>query len=96
MYLTKNLPKVLVPKYYKSNNDLIADAYRALLNLKPGLRVEIAMELYLREEVSLSKAAEIGGMDMESFKEILKARGVTVRSYIGSSEEIEAGLKLIP
>lgn len=96
MYPTKNLLNVLVPKYYKSSNDLVADAFRALLNLKPGLRVEIAMELYLKEEVSLLKAAEIAGMDMESFKEMLKARGLYVNSYTGSSEEVEAGLKLMP
>ncbi|MDF1534298.1 MAG: hypothetical protein P1P69_07335 [Methanosarcinaceae archaeon] len=36
------------------------DAFRALLNLKPGLKVEMAIELYLKAEVSLSKSAEMG------------------------------------
>ena len=39
MYLSKSLPRVLVPKYYKSVDNLIEDAFRALLNLKPGLKV---------------------------------------------------------
>ena len=95
MYLSKNLPGVLVPKYYKSVDNLVEDAFRALLNLKPGLKVEMAIELYCREEVSLSKAAEIAGMDMEEFKEILKGRGLKVSSYIGSKEDIESGLRLI-
>jgi predicted HTH domain antitoxin len=95
MYLSKSLPEVLVPKYYKSVDNLIEDAFRALLNLKPGLKVEVAIELYFREEVSLSRAAEIAGMDMEGFKEILKMRGLKVTSYIGSKEDIESGLKLI-
>ena len=95
MSLTESLPKVLVPKYYKSREALVDDAFRALLNLKPGLKVEIAVELYLKEEVSLSKAAEIAGMDMESFKDTLKARGLKVSSYIGTKEEIEKGLRLI-
>jgi predicted HTH domain antitoxin len=86
MYLSKSLPEVLVPKYYKSVDNLIEDAFRALLNLKPGLKVEVAIELYFREEVSLSRAAEIAGMDMEGFKEILKMRGLKVTSYIGSKE----------
>lgn len=93
--LAESIQKVLVPKYYKSMNALIEDAFRALLNLKPELKVEMAVELYLREEVSLSRAAEIAGMDIESFKEILKARGLKVSSYIGSKEEIEEGLSLI-
>jgi predicted HTH domain antitoxin len=95
MHLSKSLPGVLVPKYSKSVDNLIEDAFRALLNLKPGLKVEVAIELYFREEVSLSRAAEIAGMDMEGFKEILKMRGLKVTSYIGSKEDIESGLKLI-
>ena len=95
MHLSKSLPKVLVPKYYNSVDNLIEDAFRALLNLKPGLKVEIAIELYFKEEVSLSRAAEIAGMDIEGFKEILKMRGLKVTSYIGSKEDIESGLRLI-
>lgn len=95
MSLTESVQKVLVPKYYRSMEALVDDAFRALLNLKPGLKVEVAVELYLREEVSLSKAAEIAGMDMESFKDTLKAKGLKVSSYIGSKEEIERGLRLI-
>jgi len=95
MHLSKSLPRVLVPKYYNSVDNLIEDAFRALLNLKPGLKVEIAIELYFKEEVSLSRAAEIAGMDIEGFKEILKMRGLKVTSYIGSKEDIESGLRLI-
>jgi predicted HTH domain antitoxin len=95
MYLSKSLPSVLVPKYYKSVDNLIEDAFRALLNLKPGLKVEIAIELYLREEISLSRAVEMAGMDIESFKDILKVRGLKVSSYIGSKDDIESGLRLI-
>lgn len=95
MYLTENLPRVLIPKYYKNKNNLIEDAYRALLNLKPNLKIEMAIELYLKEEISFSRAAEIAGMDLEDFKEILKVRGLKVSSYVGSKEDIEKGLKLI-
>ncbi|NQE52777.1 hypothetical protein C5S29_04220 [ANME-1 cluster archaeon GoMg3.2] len=95
MYPVKSFQKVLVPKYYKSREALIEDAFRALLNLKPGLKVEMGIELYLSGEISFSKAAEIAGMDIESFKDMLKARGLKVSSYIGSKEDIERGLGLI-
>lgn len=95
MYLSKSLPSVLVPKYYNSVDNLIEDAFRALLNLKPGLKVEVAIELYFREEISLSRAAEIAGRDIEDFKEILKVRGLKVTSFVGSKEDIESGLRLI-
>jgi len=95
MYPAENFHKILVPRYYKSKDALIEDAFRALLNLKPWIKVEMGVELYLRAEVSLSRAAEIAGMDIESFKDMLKARGFKVSSYIGSKEDIESGLRLI-
>jgi len=95
MYLSKSLPGVLVPKYYKSVDNLIEDAFRALLNLKPGLEVEMAIELYLREEISLLRSAEMAGMDLESFKDVLNVRELKVSNYIGSKEDIESGLRLI-
>ena len=95
MYPTERLTTVLVPKHYKTKSVLIEDAFRALLNLKPWLKVELSIELYMRGDVSLLRAAEISGMDMESFKEMLKARGFKISSYIGSEEEIERGLGLI-
>lgn len=95
MYLTENLPRVLVPRYYKDLNNLIEDAFRALLDLKPELKLETAVELYLCGEISISRAAEMAGMDFETFKEVLKAKGLKVSTYVGSKEEIEKGLKLI-
>ena len=95
MYPTERLTTVLVPKHYKTKSVLIEDAFRALLNLKPWLKVELSIELYMGGDVSLLRAAEISGMDMESFKEMLKARGFKISSYIGSEEEIERGLGLI-
>ena len=95
MYSAASYQKVLVPKFYKSEGALLEDALRALLNLKPELKVEIGVELYLSGEVSLSRAAELAGMEFESFKDVLKARGLKISSYLGSKAEIERGLRLI-
>ena len=88
MYQTKRFLKVLVPKYYKSTDALIEDAFRALLNLKPELKVEMAIELYLREEISLTRASEIVGMDIESFKDMLKdiKEGLIVEHLMGATQ----------
>ena len=61
---------------YKDREALIKDAMRSLLRSKPELRAQLAIELYKRGKVSLSRAAQIGGVDMESFKEILREAGV--------------------
>ena len=95
MYSAERYQKVLIPKFYKSEGALLEDALRALLNFKPELKVEIGVELYRNEEVSLSRAAELAGMDLESFKDVLKARGLKLSSYLGTKSEIERGLKLI-
>jgi len=38
---------------YRSKEDIITDAIRALFESKPQLKVEIAVDLYKNEEVSL-------------------------------------------
>jgi predicted HTH domain antitoxin len=73
---------------------MIEDVSGVLLK-RPWLKSELPIELYLRGDVSLLRAAEIAGTDIGSFKEMLKSRGLKVGSYIGSEEEIERGLGLI-
>jgi len=68
---------VLIGKgIYKDRESLMKDAMRSLLRSKPELRGQLAIELYWQGKVSLSRAAEIGGVDMESFKELLRESGV--------------------
>lgn len=61
---------------YKDREALLNDAMRSLLRSKPELRVQLAIELYRRRKVSLSRAAEIGGVDIENFKEHLREAAV--------------------
>ena len=57
---------------------VIKDANRALLELKPNLKIEIAINLYKDQKISLWKAAETAGFCMEEFKEILASRGIMI------------------
>ncbi len=61
---------------YKDREELLRDAVRSLLRSKPELRGQLAIELYKRGKVSLSRGAEIGGVDIESFKELLREAGI--------------------
>ena len=70
---------------YSSKEAVITDAVRALLELKPGLKIEIAINLYKNRKVSLWKAAETAGLGMEEFKEILSARNIKIE--IGGTKE---------
>jgi len=95
MHPAASYQKVVVPKFHKSESALLEDALRALLNLKPELKVELGVALYRNGEVSLSRAAELASMDLEVFKDVLKVRGLKVSSYLGSKKEIERGLRLL-
>lgn len=68
---------VLIGKgFYRDREALVQDAMRSLIRSKPELRVQLAIELYKTEDVSFSRAAEIAGVDIESFKEFLREAGV--------------------
>lgn len=94
MYLEKEMNSLIELKFYKNRKDLVRDAFRALLELKPSLRIEAAIDLYRKKDVSLWSAAEMAGMSLEEFKEILEGRGVRVE-VSSRSEESERRLKKV-
>jgi len=79
-------------RVYPDRAALTKDAMQALLRSRPELRQYLAVELYRRGEMSLARAAEIGGVDIETIKEILREAGVERRvPTIGAAihEEVE-------
>ena len=44
--LTKEGLKLLIPYYYKSEEDLLEEAFRIVIRNKPKIRIELALELY--------------------------------------------------
>jgi len=80
---------------YPGKRELIEDALRALIREKPELKMDTAVELYKRGEVSLSRAAEICGLNIEDFRELLKSRGIKVAVPTISRDEIDEEVKRI-
>jgi predicted HTH domain antitoxin len=73
-------PKELVDLgLYKSEDEVIEDGVRHILLGHPEYRIEIAVEKYKREEISLGKAANIAGLTLEEMRGVLKNRGVSLR-----------------
>jgi predicted HTH domain antitoxin len=68
--------------YYSSKSDVVKDAIRHLLETKSNLKLAAAIQMYITKEVSLSKGAEIAGLTLIEFKEILKDRGIKIDSYV--------------
>lgn len=63
---------------YKSHDEVISDTIcNLLLNNKP-LRIELTIDLFRSDEVSLGRAAEIAGTDRWQFQDILKERQIPI------------------
>lgn len=61
---------------YEDQETLLQDALRALLRSKPELRSRLALARYKQGNISFARAAEIAGVDQESFKELLREAGI--------------------
>jgi uncharacterized protein (UPF0332 family) len=57
-------------------NEKTPQAHRLVVSMLYSKNPVTAIELYKSREVSLSKAAEIAGMNIEDFKRVLSDRGV--------------------
>ncbi|RJS73572.1 hypothetical protein CW696_01240 [ANME-2 cluster archaeon] len=89
----KEIHALIETKYYPSISEVVKDAFRTLFATKPALKIISAVYLYSNNEVSISKAAEIAGVSIEEFKEILASRGVKREIY--PDERIDENVKMI-
>jgi predicted HTH domain antitoxin len=80
---------------YANKKELFNDALRALLRTKPEMRKEVAIYLYKNRKISLSRGAEICGVNIEDFKEILKERGIKIEIPSIPSNEIDREVEAI-
>ncbi|MGI0087155.1 MAG: UPF0175 family protein [Nitrosotalea sp.] len=67
----KKIDALVKSGFYSSKSDVVKDALRYMLEHRKSLSVAAAVELYKHGEVSLGKAAEIAGIGIIEFKEIL-------------------------
>ena len=82
--LLEKLDVFVAQGIYKDREALLEDALRALLRSKPELRARLAIELYRLEEVSLSRAAEISGLDLARVSYLW----ITILSYYSGHQRM--------
>jgi len=88
--------EILVEKgIYSSKMELISDALRSLLRSKPELKGKLAVELYKEKKISLSKAAEIAGLNLEDFKELLREENIRISVSPAGPEKVRKETKKI-
>ena len=72
--LEKVMEALLQAHVFPDHLTLQREAFRALLLLRPELRIEGAIALYRQGEISFARAAEVCGISQEELKHILAAR----------------------
>jgi putative addiction module CopG family antidote len=79
--------------YYSSKSEVVKDALRLLFETRKELKTASAVEMYINGEISLGKAAEIAGVAVIEFKEILASRGIYRELEAGSTEKMDKKLE---
>jgi predicted HTH domain antitoxin len=74
---------------YQNHDEVISDALRNLLLNNKALRLELAVELFRADEVSLGRAAEIAGIDRWEFQDILHQRRIPIIIEAESAEAMD-------
>lgn len=98
---TINLPKTIENEinalvkggYFGSKDNFIEESVKYMLVSRRDLKVNAAVEMYRYKDVSLARAAELAGMSIFEFKEILKARGIKTVVEAPSKEEIDRQIR---
>jgi len=74
---------------YQSREEVISDAVRNLLLNNRSLRLELALDLFKNDEVSLGRAAEMAGLDRWQFEKVLSERGIPIVIEADSAEAMD-------
>ena len=93
--LTQRMNLLVERGVFENEESLATSAYRSLLILQPELKVEIALSLYQKEEISLGRAAEMAGVSREQMKEVLAARGIERKYPVRSQEQVDRDVRLL-
>ncbi len=93
--MEKEMEALIRSGYYSSKSDVVKDALRFLLENKTNLKIAAAIEMYRRDEISLGRAAEISGLSIEEFKDVLKSRGIRIVVKAPSRRDMDREMELM-
>ena len=79
--------------YFNSKDSFIEEAVKYMLSSRGDLKINAAVEMYSSKDVSLGRAAELAGLSIFEFKEILKARRIKIVVDAPSREEMNGQIK---
>jgi predicted HTH domain antitoxin len=78
-------------RLYDSEEEVLQEALRHLMQDRPDLRIALAVHRYQNDEdLTLAKAAALAGVSLERMKDTLISRGVPLRLGPATLEEAKA------
>ena len=80
---------------FPSREAVVEKAMQLFFQAYPQQRLEMAIQLYKDDEVTLLRAAELAELNFLDFQEILRARGIEMVVGSETKEEINEGISLI-
>ncbi len=89
MIMDQEFDAVIRAGLFRDREHAIHEAIDTLFVIRPHLRIEAAIELFRSGEVSFLRAAEIAGLDFESFRALLRDRGIPREIEARSSAEMD-------
>jgi len=75
--------------YFGNRSELIREAIREFIAKLEVNKLNVAVELYRKGEISLGKASEISGLGYEKMKKLLIERGIPIRRGPEKIEELD-------
>lgn len=92
MIVDQELDAVIRAGMFRDREHAIHEAIETLFVVRPQLRTEAAVELFRSGEVSLLRAAELAGLDSESFRHLLCNRGIVWEIEAETSAEMDQAI----
>ncbi len=93
MVVDQQLEAVVRAGLFRDRQHALQEAVQTLFAVRPQLRTEAAVELFRSGEVSLSRAAEMAGLDFESFRLLLRERAIPWEVEAESSAEMDRAMR---
>jgi predicted HTH domain antitoxin len=93
MIVDQQLDAVVRAGLFRDRQHAIHEAMLTFFAVRPQLRTEAAVELYRSGEISLLRAAEMAGLDFESFRLLLHDRGIPWEVEAESNTESERAIQ---
>jgi predicted HTH domain antitoxin len=93
MIVEQQLEAVVRAGLFRDRQHALEEALETLFAARPQVRMEASIELFRSGEISFLRAAEMAGLDFESFRLLLRDRGIPWEVEAETSARLDAAIQ---